>query len=158
MSRPLRKGSGNPTIPKEDLPKVLQAYLDAGKKPSEIAKYYGVNRRAIYSYLLTGLGDEKYAELVTGAMAARIADADEALEAADDQVGVSKWSQLGKFARMDFERRRPALYGQKQQTTVTHEVTIDAGLIGTASELLGRLSREKVVAEIPAEVGRAEDV
>ncbi len=144
--RKRRGGRGHPVIPKGDLKVILEAYL-AGVKPSVLAAKYGVNRRAIYSYLLTGIGDEKYADMVTGAMAARIADADEALEKARDQVGVSKWSQLGKFARMDFERRRPALYGQKQQTVVTHEVTIDAALQDRMAEILER--REKVVLEAP---------
>ncbi len=145
-------GRGHPVIAKDDLPAVLQAYLD-GKKPSEIAKERGVSRRAIYAYLLTGMGDEKYGEMVTGAMAARIADADQELEDAEDQVEVSKWSQLGKFARMDFERRRPALYGQKQQTTVTHEVTIDSALQERMEAILKRREPKLIGGKSDADVG-----
>ena len=114
-------------IPKAELPVVVEAYL-AGVTIPELVKRYGVSRRGLYNWMLSGLGDEKYREVMTQMMTARIADADEELEGAEDKVGVAKWSQLGKFARMDYERRRPNLYGQKQETRVVHEVEIGGEL------------------------------
>jgi hypothetical protein len=52
---------------------------------------------------------------VTEVLVSRIADYDAKLEAALDKVEVAKYRELAKFARFDFERRRPLLYGQKQE-------------------------------------------
>jgi hypothetical protein len=47
----------------------------------------------------------------------RIADADEQMEHARDSFQVARAREMAKFARMDFERRRPKLYGPKQEIT-----------------------------------------
>jgi hypothetical protein len=102
------------------LPAVVKEYLD-GKSVNEIAAKNRVSRRTIYNWLLAGLGDEGYRELVTQCLVGRVADADEELEAArlsKDPVRVSAARDTCRFARMDFERRRPGLYGPKQEVEV----------------------------------------
>jgi hypothetical protein len=138
-------------IPKADLPVVVEAYL-AGVTIPELVKRYGVSRRGLYNWMLSGLGDEKYREVMTQMMTARIADADEELEGAEDKVGVAKWSQLGKFARMDYERRRPNLYGQKQETRVVHEVEIGGELQARMDAIL-KTREPKLIEDDSADVG-----
>lgn len=90
------------------LPEAVKRFL-AGEAEA------GVKRREVYHWMLTGFGEAGYRELVTEALVARIADADTGLEGAVDRVEVAKWREVAKFARQDFERRRPGLYGNKQE-------------------------------------------
>ena len=99
------------------LPEVVRRYV-AGESVQEIARDCRVTRRTIYNWLLSGLGDEAYQELVTQCLVARVSDADQELEAArksKDPVRVSAARETCRFARMDLERRRPSLYGPKQE-------------------------------------------
>jgi hypothetical protein len=60
----------------------------------------------------------------------RVADGDEKLEDAKDVLEIQRAREIVKFARMDFERRRPALYGVKQLNVNVHELNVNAGLVG----------------------------
>ena len=100
------------------LPEVVSRYL-AGESMSVLAAETKKSRRTLYHWILTEVGGEKFREMVTEVMTARIADADEALEEArlkGDPVLVSACREACRFYRMDLERRRPNLYGQKQDT------------------------------------------
>lgn len=128
-----------------ELPEAVRRFL-AGE--AEV----GVKRREVYQWMLTGFGEEGYRELVTQGLVARIADADSALESASDRVEVSKWREVAKFARQDFERRRPGLYGNKQEVPsvmlapVFHVTVVEAQ------------PREGRVIEVQAEEVRAIEV
>lgn len=98
--------------------------LHQGFSLSDIAKKVGVSRQAIHAWMLREGGD-KYHEAITAALVQRVADADEALQSAGDAVDIARAREMARFARMDLERRRPALYGQRQQ--ITHEVGPDLG-------------------------------
>lgn len=93
---------------------LVERYI-GGESMQVLGKEHGVTRRTIYRWILSGVGDEVYGDVVTDALIARIAEADDKLEAAADKVEVAKYREMARFARMDFERRRPALYGQKQE-------------------------------------------
>ena len=71
-------------------------------------------RMQLYRLMLGELG-EAYHELVTDLLVTRVAEADEDLDSAADKVEVAKRKAQASFARMDLERRRPALYGPKQE-------------------------------------------
>jgi hypothetical protein len=134
---------------KEALPDVVSRYL-AGESIATIAERHGTGRRRIYKWMLTELGEEKYRELVTEMLVSRVADADDDLEAArtsGDPVRVAAAREVCRFARMDFERRRPSLYGAKQTNVNVTAVVADAGLVGRAAELLERLSPRTIEAE-----------
>ena len=135
------------------LPEAVRRFVAGEVTARDLAKERGVSKRAIYKFLLSGLGDEKYADVITEALTHRIADADEALEEADSMLEVSKWSQLGKFARMDFERKRPALYGAKPVTVNFQAAVVDAGLAESMQKLLDRVAPvavEKLVSDADA--------
>lgn len=105
------------TVEKEgppDVPEIVKRFL-AGESAQVLGKENGVTRRTIYNWMLAELGGEKYRELVTHMLVARIADADDGLERANGPEEIAKRREIARFARMDFERRRPALYGQKQE-------------------------------------------
>lgn len=106
------------------VPEVVERYL-AGESLQDVAADLSermrrrVDRRALYDWMFTELGGVEYTGLVTRCLVARVADADEALEAATDPVLVAKARETCRFARMDLERRRPALYGAKQEVKHT---------------------------------------
>ena len=104
----------------ELLPVVVEAYAAGRTSLRKLAVEHGVDPATIYRWLLTAVGDERYRELVTDCLVARIAEADGDLDGAMSVLEVQKAREKARFARMDFERRRPALYGQKQE--VTHQV------------------------------------
>ena len=102
---------------------VLQR-INKGASLRQLASELGVSNVGLRAWLLRESG-ESYHEAVTNALTLRVAEADEELQAADDPVSVARAREIARFARMDLERRRPGLYGQRQQ--ITHEVGSDLG-------------------------------
>lgn len=95
------------------IPSVVQRYLN-GESLQQLASEYDKCHRTIYNWLLKECGPQ-YEEMVTQALVARIADADWQLETATTPLQIARARECAKFSRMDFERRRPKLYGQKQE-------------------------------------------
>ncbi len=104
-----------------ELPEIIHRYHN-GESVQDIAKEFKVAARTIYRWMLTGLGDKDYQDLVTETLVDRIADADTMLAEATDACQITRARETARFARMDFERRRPHLYGQK--TEVKEDKTI----------------------------------
>ena len=82
----------------------------------DLAAENGVARSTIYEWLLAGVGDEKYNDLVTRALVRRVSESDEALENPEIEPDTTRAHARAKFARLDLERRRPALYGAKSES------------------------------------------
>ena len=127
----------DPEVRGELLPEAVRRYA-GGASLRALAKEYGVSRSTLYRWLFTEMGGEEYRGLVTDCLVARIAEADEGLEDADSLLEVTKRRDIARFARMDFERRRPALYGPKQE--VKHSgVMPSLTIVLAASEGGGRV-------------------
>lgn len=105
-------------------PDTILARINAGASLRQLAQEIGVSNVALRAWLLRESGD-KYNDAITSALAQRVAETDEALAEAEDAVSIARAREQARFARMDFERRRPHLYGQRQQ--ITHEVGPDLG-------------------------------
>jgi hypothetical protein len=139
-------------LAKAELPEILSRYL-AGESMQSIAAEKRVHRRTLYAYLLGNLGGDEYQEKVTEALVARVADSDEELEAArksKDAVRVAAAREVCRFARMDLERRRPALYGPKQEVTHTQAPVLNIVLLDRPSHEIEVVT--PVAALPPAEV------
>lgn len=110
-----------PVLQKEEKQDVvveaIQALIHTDQGIPEIAEKYGVSRGTIYNWMLGELGPKQYQDLVTKALVARVRKADELLEVASDPLNIARAREMARFARMDLERRRPQLYGQKQEVT-----------------------------------------
>lgn len=145
--------------PPPEVDELARRWID-GESLQVLAKECGVEaastiHRRIKRWILAGHGDKAYADLVTEALVNKIADADLRMEEASDPVEITKWREVGRFARMDFERRRPALYGSKPVNLNVVNLVPDAGLIGRASELLQLVAparEEKLVPAVPEDV------
>lgn len=114
--------------PELDLPTALQRYLN-GESMQVLAKEWQISPQATYKriqrYVLSYSGDhEAYHNLITQALVDRVATADERLENAPDAVEIARAREIARFARMDLERRRPKLYGQKQDVSIDDRITI----------------------------------
>lgn len=103
-------------------PEAIKAALEAyrsGATLQQIADYHQVTKQAVYGWLLGELGGEQHAMLVTQALTSRIASADDRLETADNPLDLARAREQCRNARLDLERRRSHLYGQKQEVTHT---------------------------------------
>lgn len=131
---------------KPPLPEIVRRYLE-GESIQVLAKECGKTRKTLYNWMLGALGDEHYRELVTQALVGRIAEADERMDLAKTTLAYSKAREMMRFSRMDFERRRPELYGAKAlEVSVT--VPVDAALSGRAGELLRMVAARVVEGEV----------
>jgi len=105
------------------LPDIVQRYLN-GESLQALAQECGKSRHTLYRWMMSGVGDQDYEALITDALINRIADADQSLEESADPCDIARARERMKFSRMDFERRRPKLYGPKQELAVDHAVTV----------------------------------
>lgn len=105
------------------LPEILSRYL-SGESVQVLAHESSVSRQTIYNWLLAGVGDRDYFDLITQGLVNRIADADEAIENSATMFDIARAREMARFSRMDFERRRPQLYGPKQTDSSTKILVI----------------------------------
>ena len=126
----------------ESIRKALEVYC-AGATLKELGQEYGVTRQAVYGWLLGELGGQEHTGLVTRALTARIAKGDETLDGADNPLDLARGREQARNARLDLERRRSSLYGQKQELTVeiNHSITVDLALTESAAELIKRIRK-----------------
>ena len=97
----------------------ILARIYSGESLRTIAATIGVSNVGLRAWLLRE-DREQYREAITAALTLRVAEADEQLDTATDAVSIARARETARFSRMDLERRRPALYGQRQQLDVTH--------------------------------------
>ena len=141
--------AGEKTGVPSDTQVVIKRYL-AGDLVEEMAKERGITKKALYKrmhkFMLASSGEDGYSDLITQALADRISVTDDELESSESMLEVAKWSQLGKFARMDFERKRPALYGQKPIQVNLNPLVMDRQLAASMQTLLDKVvPQEKVI-------------
>lgn len=133
---------------------VVQRYLD-GESIQVLAEECGRSPRTIYNWLLAECGPE-YESLITQGLVAKIADADMELLNARDPVQIARAREIARFARMDFERRRPKLYGPKQEISgemswsitinrpgVTQPVVVEQPIIAVDSQVIDKTKEEQ---------------
>lgn len=138
-------GKFMPVVAAEEKPEIIaqavQQYI-AGVSVQDIAKQYGVDRGIIYDWMLGGLGPENYEKLVTRTLVSRVMRADEMLETATEPHHIARAREMARFARMDLERRRPHLYGQKQELSNAGAVSININLRSTDQVVIEGESRQ----------------
>ena len=134
-------------VPSSQIPSVVQQYLD-GQSIQELALQHQRCHRTIYNWLLKECGPD-YEDTVTDALIARIADADLQLDTAESPLQIARAREVAKFARMDFERRRPKLYGPKQE--VQQDTTIRV-VIEPAKPVQLRTTDSQVIDSHPADI------
>ena len=109
-----------PTPP--PLPDIIQRYLN-GESMQQLAMESRVNRQTLYRWMLGYTGTE-YDSLITDALITRVAEADSQLDEAEDTCGIARAREHMKYSRMDLERRRPKLYGPKQEINTDNKITV----------------------------------
>ena len=119
-----------PLLPQDDasIKAAIEAYRD-GKTCEQLATDYGVSLQAVYSWLLGDLGGPEHDLLVTQALTARIAKADASLDAAPSPLELARAREQARNSRQDLERRRPRLYGQKQEITLTVQPVLNIAVV-----------------------------
>ena len=109
-----------------NLPEILTRYVN-GESMTQLAKEAKVNRATLYRYMLKESGPD-HETLITDALITRIAEADQLLDEAVNMCDVARAREHMKYSRLDFERRRPKLYGPKQEvdSSVSINVVIES--------------------------------
>ena len=102
-----------PEQARQALPDIIRRYA-AGEPIPNLASELNVHRATLYRWMLAGVGDQQYGDLVTHCLVQRVAEADEKLESAATVCDIARAREMARYARMDLERRRPNLYGAKQ--------------------------------------------
>lgn len=122
-----------------DIASIVERYA-CGETPAVLAHELGISVDALLlrlkSYCLSGKADKAYADLVTEALIMRIALADERLDKAASVLDLGIAREQCRFSRMDFERRRPHLYGQRVEMNFTGPAAIFLGIGETAAPAL----------------------
>ena len=120
------------------LPEIVSRY-QAGETMSQLSKTFKCSRATLYNWMLGGLGEEQYYQIITECLVNRIAEADQHIgdlreQLLDDsltqldiarireQISIAK--EVIRYARFDYARRRPNLYGDKSYSQVDQTVII----------------------------------
>lgn len=114
--------SHEPAVPTPSLPDIVQRYLD-GESIQVLASESARSPRTLYNWLIAECGPE-YDAVVTEGLINRVADADVELLNARDSIQIARAREIAKFARMDLERRRPKLYGPKQEVQTDNTIRV----------------------------------
>ena len=114
-------------------PQTVLDRINDGQSLRTIAADLGVSNVGLRAWLLRE-DSEQYHEVVTQALALRVAESDEKLDAADDMISIARAQHQARYSRMDLERRRPNLYGQRS-TAVSVNTTgpIQVNIVSYAS-------------------------
>ena len=114
-----------PESARQALPDIVRRYA-AGEPIPYLAKELGVHRATLYRWMLAGVGDKEYGDLVTHCLVQRVFEADEMLREAREPCDIARAREIARYARMDLERRRPKLYGSKpEQEGMSFQVVIN---------------------------------
>ena len=87
--------------------------MRAGESAKVIAQDLGITDIALYAFLLRN-APEQWQEISAGRALQRYEKAKTDLDAAEDQVGIGKARESGKFAQWDLERASRKLYGDSK--------------------------------------------
>jgi hypothetical protein len=128
------------------LPEIIQRYLN-GESMQQLATEARVNRLTLYRWMLAYTGTE-YDHLITDALITRIADADQSLDDAEDNCSIARAREHMKYSRMDFERRRPKLYGPKHEMEIDNKITVVINRLGPQQVVVGQGQGETVEGEV----------
>ena len=115
-------------------PEPILDAINSGRSLREIAAQIGVSNVALRAWLLREDSDQ-YRDAITNALTTRIAEADEALDTASDAVSITRAREVGRYARMDYERRRPHLYGQRPTQIAVSGNGVTVQLVSYAAPL-----------------------
>lgn len=139
--QPQPRKNQSPAIINRD--SVLQR-IAAGERLTDIATSLGFADHSAIIHRLKG--DPQYMVAREVGTEARMENRERELERAEESVTVTRADRLLNHARWKAEREFPHRWGQKQEVTHNHQVTVSAGLVGRAGDLLERMRAQPVVA------------
>lgn len=119
--------------------------LRGGEDVEGVSRLWGISSRTLYRHLLVYAAEEFRALSALRALS-RKREAEERLEGASDNVGVSKWRSLLQASQWDLERLLPKLYGVKQEASgLQITVNLDRSCGGVVELSGGGVSQRLVI-------------
>lgn len=131
------------------------ADLETGKSLNQVAKDRGIPYATLRVWMLDDLGDE-YAPLQRRALLCRIAEADEAIENAQDHIAIARAREMGKFSRFDAERRIRS-WSPRQELTGANGGPIQVEEPETLRRLAFLMKKEAETLDVSAESSQVTD-
>lgn len=128
---------------------VILSRLAAGELASHIAVELGVHKSAIY-HRYEDRADYKQAR--EWGMQVRVEEADAAIATAPDVFTLSRARECFRAVSWRAEREFPHRWGAKQQVAIGVAPSIDAVLVGLASDLLAKIAQGNIVDADDAEL------
>lgn len=114
-------------IPADDLPAIAARYR-AGESLKRIGQSYNVTDEAVRQRLerwaLAGHGDTSFSQMVTEYLVENAIQAKDRMVAATDVLGLARGREEVRYWLWMLERRRPKLYGPKQEIQEDRNLTI----------------------------------
>ena len=131
----------------------ILAELYGGTSVAELAKRWGVTSMAIYGHLLAYAPEEFRAVSANRALGRKV-ECEERLEAASDNVSVSKWRALLQSTEWELERVAPKVFGVKQPGEgLQITVNLDRSCGGVVDVSGGGVSQRLTISGAEASVG-----
>ena len=109
--------------------------VSQGEILREIAADMGVSKQSLHRYLKD---DPDYESAKKEQAASMIEEAKVETWSAKEPADIARAREITKFAFRYAESVDPRKWGQKQEVSVNHSVSMDAGLVGLAGDLLRR--------------------
>ncbi len=119
--------------------------LSRGESVPQLAVRLGVHKRDVYGYLIEHSPVE-WARWSAGNAVDRLMSADEALDSAETNVEVGRYSAIARNAQWNLERMAPRLYAAKDQNVgVQITVVLDPSCGGVVFDQRGDSGTEALV-------------
>lgn len=140
-------------IPADDLPAIAARYR-AGESLKRIGQSYGVTdeavRQRLEKWALAGQGDTNFSQMVTEYLVENAIQAKDRMVAATDVLGLARGREEVRYWLWMLERRRPKLYGPKQEIQEDRNLTITIQQltptpIATAQTAITLLAKPQVI-------------
>lgn len=129
---------------------ILSALRD-GEAPRALATRLGVSRQALYEWLLSEHATE-WSKISSARSLARIEDAENDLDEANDQVQVSRARASAGAAQWNLEKTARRLYGDPKDmnTGLTINVIVDRNNVVIETSEMTEISDDRLVPRAPA--------
>jgi hypothetical protein len=105
--------AGKPLAQHSENPEPILARLRNGESVAQVSQDLGISTIAFYAWAVRNCPDE-FLAISAGRSLARIEEAEQTIDGAEDQLGVSKGRESARLAQWNLERANRKLFGDSK--------------------------------------------